>query len=226
MGPAASGSRRARQRAVPDGRLVRRGPLRPSERLRRRPAARSRSASGRPAKAASGSSRPASFARTPTWPSPRQSISTLDLNLGAVDADLELGGLRLSDLTLEAGASQAMVRFSQPNRIALPHRRSSPPAPRKSRCWGWATAAATASSSRAAWARSSSTSAAGGAPAPRWRSRWRSASSRSAFPGRSGVRLTLDRFLASFDPAGLIRSRQRASSRPATTAPSGGWTST
>jgi hypothetical protein len=40
----------------------------------------------------------------------------LAVTLGAVDADLELGGLSLSELTLQAGASQAVVRFSQPNR--------------------------------------------------------------------------------------------------------------
>ena len=40
----------------------------------------------------------------------------LDVTLGAVDADLELGGLSLSALTMQAGASQAVIRFSQPNR--------------------------------------------------------------------------------------------------------------
>ena len=39
----------------------------------------------------------------------------LAVTLGAVDGDLELGGLRLTDLRLEAGASRATVRFSQPN---------------------------------------------------------------------------------------------------------------
>ncbi len=39
----------------------------------------------------------------------------LHLTLGAADADLELGGLRLSDLTLETGASRTRVRFSSPN---------------------------------------------------------------------------------------------------------------
>ena len=36
-------------------------------------------------------------------------------------------------------------------------------------------------------------------------------------PRRVGVRLTLDRFLASFDPAGLVRRRRTASSPPAMT---------
>jgi hypothetical protein len=43
----------------------------------------------------------------------------LDLNvaLGAVDGDLELGGLRIGQLNLKAGASRAVVRFSQPNGV-------------------------------------------------------------------------------------------------------------
>ena len=44
----------------------------------------------------------------------------LDLALGAVDADLELGGLRVTDLDLETGASRATVRFSQPNGSPVP----------------------------------------------------------------------------------------------------------
>ena len=46
--------------------------------------------------------------------SPRSDLA-LAVALGAVDGDLELGGLRLTSLDLEAGASRATVRFSQPN---------------------------------------------------------------------------------------------------------------
>ena len=46
--------------------------------------------------------------------SPKSDLS-LDVTLGAADADLELGGLRLTDLELQAGASRATVRFSRPN---------------------------------------------------------------------------------------------------------------
>lgn len=41
----------------------------------------------------------------------------LDLALGAVEADLEFGGLRLAALNLETGASRSIVRFSRPNAI-------------------------------------------------------------------------------------------------------------
>jgi hypothetical protein len=40
----------------------------------------------------------------------------LNLNLGAGEAELDLGGLRIASVRLEAGASRASVRFSAPNR--------------------------------------------------------------------------------------------------------------
>jgi hypothetical protein len=45
-----------------------------------------------------------------------QADLALDLNLGAGEADLDLGGLRIASLQLETGASRASVRFSAPNR--------------------------------------------------------------------------------------------------------------
>ena len=45
----------------------------------------------------------------------RRSDLSLTVTLGAADADLELGGLRLTDLDLQAGASRATVRFTEPN---------------------------------------------------------------------------------------------------------------
>jgi hypothetical protein len=46
--------------------------------------------------------------------SPRADLS-LDLTLGAVDAEVELGGLRVSAIDLKTGASRSVVRFSRPN---------------------------------------------------------------------------------------------------------------
>jgi hypothetical protein len=46
--------------------------------------------------------------------SPRVDLA-LDLTLGAVEADVELGGLRITNLDLKTGASRAVVRFSHPN---------------------------------------------------------------------------------------------------------------
>jgi hypothetical protein len=42
----------------------------------------------------------------------------LDLEMGAVEARLELGGLRLQRLSLQTGASDTRVSFSEPNREA------------------------------------------------------------------------------------------------------------
>lgn len=39
----------------------------------------------------------------------------LDLHLGAVDGDIELGGLQLTELALATAASRTTVRFSRPN---------------------------------------------------------------------------------------------------------------
>jgi len=42
----------------------------------------------------------------------------LDLTFGAVEAEVELGGLTLQSASLETGASETVVRFSEPNRAA------------------------------------------------------------------------------------------------------------
>jgi len=43
----------------------------------------------------------------------------LDLEFGAVRADLDLGGLALTDLTLSTGASESVVDVSEPNPVAM-----------------------------------------------------------------------------------------------------------
>ena len=47
--------------------------------------------------------------------SPEVNLS-LDLSFGAVEAGVDLGGLRLTDARIRTAASQTSVRFSQPNR--------------------------------------------------------------------------------------------------------------
>jgi hypothetical protein len=42
---------------------------------------------------------------------------TLEANLGAAESSLELGGLRLEDLSIISGASRTELRFSRPNRV-------------------------------------------------------------------------------------------------------------
>lgn len=135
--------------------------------------------------------------------SPRADV-TLDVELGAVDGDLELGGLRLTDLKLSAGASRASVRFSKPNGI---------------RCRAAELQAGAAELSVLGLGNSRCdrigfeggvgkvTLDFGGA--------WTSSSKVSVnmalgevtlrLPRQVGVRVTLDKFLSSFEPEGLER---------------------
>lgn len=48
--------------------------------------------------------------------SPRVNLA-LALALGAVEAEAELGGLRVTSLDVKTGASRAMIRFSRPNAV-------------------------------------------------------------------------------------------------------------
>ena len=128
----------------------------------------------------------------------------LAVNLGAVDADVELGGLRLASLDLQTGASRTVVRFSQPN---------------ATRCRSAELTAGAAEVSVVGLGNSrcdrivfeggmgSVTLDFGGA--------WTSSAQVSVrmamgeltlrLPRRLGVRITMDKFLSSFEPAGLVR---------------------
>jgi Cell wall-active antibiotics response 4TMS YvqF len=130
---------------------------------------------------------------------------SLDLDLGAVQADLELGGLALSELTMEAGASQAVIRFSQPN---------------LSRCRAAEITAGAAELTVLGLGNSRcdrfTLEGGMGKVTLDFDGAWTSSTAADIkmavgevilrLPRRVGVRLTLDRFLTSFDPAGLVRS--------------------
>jgi hypothetical protein len=135
--------------------------------------------------------------------SPRTDLS-LSLSLGAVEADVELGGLRLGDLRVEAGASRTALHFSQPNPI---------------RC---------RTADISAGAAEISVLQLGNSHCDRLRveggigrmtldfgGTWTSSQVaelslavtelRLRLPRKVGVRITMDRFLASFEPSGLVR---------------------
>jgi hypothetical protein len=135
--------------------------------------------------------------------SPRSDLA-LAVTLGAVDGDLELGGLRLTDLRLEAGASRATVRFSQPN---------------AARC---RTAALTAGAAELSVlglgnSRCDRITFEGGVGRVTldFGGAWTSSSHVAVkmalgevalrLPRAVGVRITLDKFLASFEPQGMVR---------------------
>jgi hypothetical protein len=137
--------------------------------------------------------------------SPRADL-TLDLRLGAVDADVELGGLRISDFDLKTGASRATVRFSRPNGMRCRHAGVSAGAAEvsiiglgNSRCdeiefeGGMGTVLLDFSGVWTSNARVEVKMAMGEITL--------------RLPRRVGVRLAMDKFLSSFEPAGLIRRR-------------------
>jgi hypothetical protein len=129
----------------------------------------------------------------------------LDLALGAVQADIELGGLSLTDLTMEAGASQAVVRFSEPN---------------LSRCRAAEITAGAAELTVLGLGNSRcdrfELEGGIGKVTLDFAGAWTSSTEAEIkmavgeltlrLPRKVGVRVTLDRFLASFDPAGLVRT--------------------
>jgi len=51
---------------------------------------------------------------------PRAVAMDLNMDFGAVRADLDLGGLQMSALTLHTGASESRVDFSEPNTLRMP----------------------------------------------------------------------------------------------------------
>ena len=128
----------------------------------------------------------------------------LAVSLGAVDGDLELGGLRLIDLDLQAGASRATVRFSQPN---------------AARCRSATLSAGAAELSVLGLGNSRCDRIAfeggmgrvtldfGGAWTSNARVSVRMALGETTLrlPRQVGVRITLDKFLTSFEPEGLVR---------------------
>jgi hypothetical protein len=135
--------------------------------------------------------------------SPRSDLS-LAVTLGAADADLELGGLRLTDLDLQAGASRAVVRFAQPNatRCGLASLRAGAAELTvlglgNSRC------------DRIAFEGGVGrvTLDFGGTWASNSRAEIRMALGEVTLrlPRQVGVRITPDKFLAGFDPQGLVR---------------------
>jgi hypothetical protein len=128
----------------------------------------------------------------------------LAVKLGAVDADLELGGLRLASLDLQTGASRSVVRFSRPN-------------PTRCRSAELTSGAAELSVVGLGNSRCDRVVVEGGVGSVTldFGGAWTSSAQVNVrmamgqltlrLPRRLGVRVTMDRFLSSFDPAGMVR---------------------
>lgn len=135
--------------------------------------------------------------------SPRTDLA-LDLSLGAVDADVELGGLRISDLDLKTGASRTTVRFSRPNGMRCRHATFS-------------AGAAEISIFGLGNSRCNEIQFEGGIGKVLldFGGTWTSSAQVDVkmamgeltlrLPRRVGVRLAMDKFLSSFEPSGLVR---------------------
>lgn len=135
--------------------------------------------------------------------SPRTDLA-LDLNLGAGEADLDLGGLRISRVRLETGASRATVRFSAPN-------------PTRCESAVFAAGAADLAIYRLGNSRCERVKVEGGVGkltldfGGAWTTTQKAELTlsmgelRLRLPKRTPVRITMDKFLSSFNPEGLVR---------------------
>jgi hypothetical protein len=135
--------------------------------------------------------------------SPRVDLA-LDLTLGAAQADVDLGGLRVNNLAVKCGASRTVVRFSQPNAVSCQRAVIT-------------AGAAEVSALQLGNSRCEEIEFEGrmGKVLLDFSGTW-STSSRAQvnmavgeltlrLPRDVGVRITMDKFLASFDPSGLAR---------------------
>lgn len=143
--------------------------------------------------------------------SPKVDLS-LALALGATETDVELGGLSISNLAVKTGASRAVIRFSQPNGI---------------RCGLAAISAGAAEVSLFGLGNSRCDEiefeSGVGKVLLDFSGTW-STSTRVEvkmavgeltlrLPRRVGVRIRMDKFLASFEPVGLVRRGEWFESR-------------
>lgn len=135
--------------------------------------------------------------------SPRVDLS-LELDLGAADAEVELGGLRVTDLELNTGASRTVVAFSRPNATRCRRAAFSAGAAEisitglgNSRCdeiefdGGVGSVTLDFGGSWSSSSRAKITMAMGGLTL--------------RLPRNVGIRITMEKFLSSFEPAGLVR---------------------
>lgn len=128
----------------------------------------------------------------------------LEARLGAVDAILELGGLTLAELDLTTGASRSLVRFGEPNRGDC----------RRARIQAGA-AELTVEGLGNSGCREITVEGGVGRATVDFTGAWPADATarlnmaiggvRLVLPEGVGVRLTMDRFLASFQPSGLNR---------------------
>lgn len=135
--------------------------------------------------------------------SPRADL-VLDLSLGAVDADVELGGLRVSDLDLKTGASRATLRFSRPNGMRCRHASVSAGAAEVS-VFGLGNSRCDRVEFEGGMGRVLLDFTGAWTSNVQVEVKMAMGELTLRLPRRVGVRLTMDKFLSSFEPSGLVR---------------------
>ena len=135
--------------------------------------------------------------------SPRADLA-LDLSLGAVDADIELGGLRVSDLDLKTGASRATLRFSRPNGMRCRHASVSAGAAEVS-VFGLGNSRCDRVEFEGGMGRVLLDFTGAWISNVQVEVKMAMGELTLRLPRRVGVRLTMDKFLSSFEPSGLVR---------------------
>lgn len=138
--------------------------------------------------------------------SPRVNLA-LALALGAVEAQVELGGLRVTRLDVKAGASRTMIQFSRPNAVRCQHA-------------AFSAGAAEVSVLGLGNSRCDEIEFEGGIGKVTldFGGVWSSSSRVEVtmamgeltlrLPRNAGVRIRMDKFLSSFEPTGLVRRGQ------------------
>jgi hypothetical protein len=135
--------------------------------------------------------------------SPRVDL-TLGLTLGAVDADVELGGLRVTQLDLKTGASRAVVRFSQPNAARCGRATISAGAAEVS-VLGLGNSRCDEIEFEGGMSRVTLDFAGIWSSSARVDVKMAMGELTLRLPRRVGVRISMDKFLSSFEPVGLVR---------------------
>jgi hypothetical protein len=135
--------------------------------------------------------------------SPRADLA-LDLSLGAVDADVELGGLRISALDLKTGASRATVRFSRPNGMRCRQATFSAGAAEVS-VFGLGNSRCDEIGFEGGIGKVLLDFSGGWSSSAHVEVKMAVGEITLRLPRRVGIRLAMDKFLSSFEPAGLVR---------------------
>lgn len=129
---------------------------------------------------------------------------TLGLTLGAVDADVELGGLRVTRLDLKTGASRTVVHFSHPNAVRCERAKISAGAAEIS-VLGLGNSRCDEIELEAGMGKVTLDFAGSWSSSARVGVKMAMGELTLRLPRKIGVRINMDKFLSSFEPTGLVR---------------------